>query len=144
MSTTCVSFDISSSDFSARLGLEVWIDNTEIFSCDHVQQAQTITFDQSDDDSEHELRFVLKNKTEEHTQIDQNGTIVKDAVLMVDNLKFDEIDLGQLLSDHAVYTHNFNGSAAEVQEKFYSTIGCNGTVSFKFSTPIYIWLLENM
>ena len=98
MSTTCFSVDISSSDFSVPLGLEVWIDNTEIFSCDHVQQAQTITFDLSDDDGEHELRFVLKNKTGEHTQIDQTGTIVKDAVLIVNNFKFDETDLGQLFS----------------------------------------------
>jgi hypothetical protein len=144
MSTTRISFDISSSDFSARLGLEAWIDDTEIFSCDHVQQAQTITFDLSDDDGEHELRFVLKNKTGEHTQIDQTGTIVKDAVLTVDNLIFDEINLGQLFYEHAVYTHNFNGSSAETHAKFYGNLGCNGTVSVKFSTPIYIWLLENM
>jgi hypothetical protein len=144
MSTTYVSFDISSSDFSASLGMEAWIDDTEIFSCDHVQQAQTITFDLSDDDGDHELRLILKNKTVEHTQIDQNGTIIKDAVLTVDNLKFDEIDLGQIFSKHAVYTHNFNGSAAEIHDKFYGTIGCNGTVSLKFSTPVYLWLLENM
>jgi hypothetical protein len=144
MSTTCFSVDISSSDFSAALGLEVWIDNTEIFSCDHVQQAQTITFDLSDDESDHKLRLVLKNKTEEHTQIDQNGTIVKDAVLIVDNLKFDEIDLKQIFSEHAVYTHNFNGSASDIQDKFYGIMGCNGTVRLEFSTPVYIWLLENM
>jgi hypothetical protein len=144
MSTTCISFDVSSSDFSARLGLEVWVDNTEIFSCDHVPQPQTITFDLSDDDGDHELRFVLKNKTVEHTQIDQNGTIIKDAVLIVDHIKFDEIDLGQLFSEHAVYTHNFNGTGQQIQDKFYGTMGCNGTISLKFSTPIYIWLLENM
>jgi hypothetical protein len=144
MSTTCVSFDISSSDFLAALGLEAWIDDTEIFRCDHVQQAQTITFDLPNDDGDHELRLILKNKTGEHTQIDQNGTIVKDAVLTVDNLKFDEIDLGQIFSEHAVYTHNFNGFSAQIQDKFWGTMGCNGTVSLKFSTPVYIWLLENM
>ena len=144
MPITCVSVDISSSDFSAALGLEVWIDRTEIFSCNHVQQAQTITFDLPDDEGDHELRFVLKNKTEEHTQINQNGAIVKDALLAVSNVKFDEIDLGQLFLKHAVYTHNFNGSSAEIQDKFYGSMGCNGTVSLKFSTPIYIWLLENM
>ena len=144
MSTTCVSFDVSSSDFSATLGLEAWINDTKIFSCDHVQQTQTITFDLPDDADDHQLRFVLKNKTEQHTQIDQNGTIIKDAVLVVSNVKFDKIKLGQLFSEHAVYTHDFNGSAAEIQDKFYGTMGCNGTVSFKFSAPVYIWLLENM
>jgi hypothetical protein len=124
--------------------MEVWINDTEIFSCDHVQQAQTIQFDLSDNDGDHELCFVLKNKTGEHTQIDQDGNILKDAVLNVDNLKFDGITLGQLFYDHAVYTHNLNGTAQETLEKFYGSLGCNGTVSLKFSTPMYLWLLENM
>jgi hypothetical protein len=34
-------------------------------------------------DAEHELRFVMKNKTAEHTEIDRIGNIVKDACLIV-------------------------------------------------------------
>jgi len=46
--------------------------------------------------------------------------------------------------DHATYTHNFNGTQAETTDKFYGEMGCNGTVSLRFTTPIYLWLLETM
>ena len=59
-------------------------------------------------------------------------------------LAFDEIELKQIFIDHAVYTHNFNGTQTEIQDKFYGEMGCNGTVSFKFTTPVYLWLLENL
>jgi hypothetical protein len=49
-----------------------------------------------------------------------------------------------MITQQATYTHNFNGAGAETQEKFYGEIGCNGIVSLKFSTPIYLWLLEHM
>jgi hypothetical protein len=96
-----------------------------------------------DADAEHELRFVLKNKTAEHTKIDQDGNIVKDSWLTVSDLSFDEIQLGHIGTELAVYTHDFNGTGNQTQEKFYGTLGCNGSVSLKFTTPIYLWLLEN-
>jgi hypothetical protein len=86
----------------------------------------------------------MKHKTTEHTKIDEQGAIVSDACLTVSNLAFDEIELKQIFIDHAVYTHNFNGTQTEIQDKFYGEMGCNGTVSFKFTTPICLWLLEHM
>jgi hypothetical protein len=44
----------------------------------------------------------------------------------------------------AKYQHDFNGTGKLTTQNFYGELGCNGTVSLKFSTPIYIWLLENM
>jgi hypothetical protein len=49
-----------------------------------------------------------------------------------------------MVTEQAVYTHDFNGTQQEIQDEFYSEMGCNGTVSLKFSTPIYLWLLEHM
>jgi len=87
---------------------------------------------------------VLKNKTAEHTQVDDHGNIITDARLLITDLAFDEIKLGHMLVEQAVYTHNFNGTGATIQDKFYGELGCNGTVSLKFSTPMYLWLLEHM
>ena len=86
----------------------------------------------------------MKNKTTDHTQIDEHGTIIQDAVIKINNLCFDEIELGQVFIDHAEYVHDFNGTKNIITDKFYGEMGCNGTVSLKFTTPIYIWLLENM
>jgi hypothetical protein len=31
-----------------------------------------------------------------------------------------------------------------IKDKFYGSMGCNGTITFEFNTPFYLWLLENM
>jgi hypothetical protein len=86
----------------------------------------------------------MKNKTPNHTQIDEAGSIISDARLIVTELAFDEIQLGYMVAEQAIYTHDFNNTEESTQDKFYSEMGCNGTVSLKFSTPIYLWLLEHM
>ena len=114
-----------------------------MFDTNHVID-QPLEWQVIEDEDDHELRFVMKNKTIDHTQIDEHGTIIQDTRITIQNLCFDEIALGQVFVDHAEYTHDFNGTKDSVTEKFYGEMGCNGTVSLKFTTPIYIWLLENM
>ena len=143
--TITISCILNTTSPTATLGFEAWVDDQKLFDTDHVQVQQPVVIEIADnDDGEHELRFVLKNKTADHTQVDEAGNIVADATLTVTDLAFDEIELGHMVSTHAVYTHDFNGTGQPTQDKFYSEIGCNGTVSLKFSTPIYLWLLEHM
>jgi hypothetical protein len=144
MTTITISCTIDTTNSEARLGFEAWVDNQKFFDTDHVQVQQQIVTEIDDDDAEHELRLVLKNKTTDHTQVDDAGNIVADATLTITDLAFDEINLGQMFVDHATYTHDFNGTQKEIQDTFYGEIGCNGTVSLKFTTPIYLWLLEHM
>jgi hypothetical protein len=144
MTTAGISFEISPSDSACPLGVEVWVDQQQIFNCDHLTATETVQFDVEDDDGEHELRVVLKNKLPQHTKIDTEGNIVEDSVITVDCFEFDEIGVDQVVQEQAVYHHNFNGSAADVQDKFFGSMGCNGSLSLRFSTPIYIWLLEHM
>jgi hypothetical protein len=49
-----------------------------------------------------------------------------------------------MVTEQAMYTHNFNSTGPSTQDKFYGELGCNGTVTVKFNTPIYLWLLEHM
>jgi len=62
----------------------------------------------------------------------------------VTEITFDEIDCTQIVHDHAVYRHNLNGTGPEIDDQFFGDMGCNGTVELKFTTPVYLWLLENM
>jgi hypothetical protein len=126
------------------LGLEIWIDDQKLFDQAHVQESHRFSTDFSDEDGEHELRLVLKNKLSDHTQIDANNTIVSDARISVSNIEFEGIVLNQLVPELAEYQHNFNGTGELTIDKFYGELGCNGTVSLKFTTPIYLWLLEHM
>jgi hypothetical protein len=142
--TVTISCIVNTTNPTAALGFEAWVDDQKFFDTDHVQAQQPIVIEIDNNDSEHELRYVLKNKTSDHTQVDKAGNIVSDATLIVTDLAFDEIRLGHMVTEQAIYTHDFNGTGTSTQDKFYGEIGCNGTVSLKFTTPIYLWLLENM
>jgi len=144
MSNTTISCTLDTTNPTASLGFEAWVDDQKFFDSNHVQARQPIVIEIADNDAEHELRFVLKNKISDHTQVDETGNIVADAMLIVTDLAFDEIQLRNMVTEQAVYTHDFNGTGQLTQDKFYSEMGCNGTVSLKFSTPIYLWLLEHM
>ena len=144
MATYQISCTVDSTDITSKLGLEIWFDDQQLWSTEHVSKLTTLTFDLDEDETEHELKFIMKNKKSEHTQIDDAGNIVSDSRLIVSNLAFDEIELNQVFIDQAIYTHDFNGTQPEVADKFYGEMGCNGTVSLKFTTPIYLWLLEHM
>lgn len=144
MSTINFCCSIAPTNAAAALGLEIWIDKQKLFDQDHVQESHKISADLADDDGEHELRFILKNKLSEHTQVDADNNIVSDARIAVSGIEFDGIALNQLVPDLAEYHHNFNSSGELSAHKFYSELGCNGTVSLKFTTPIYLWLLEHM
>ena len=144
MNNASISCSISTSDPSTNLGLEIWLDTQQLFVTDHVDNTVDLIWPLDDDEADHELCFIMKNKTTDLTQVDKNGNIIKDAVIKITNLSFDEIELRQVFNDHAEYTHDFNGTKDMVTEKFYGEMGCNGTVSLEFTTPIYLWLLENM
>ena len=127
---------------AAGLAMQIWIDSEKIFD-QLVVETIPVEFNIPDDDAEHSLRFVMSNKMSDHTQIDDAGNIIADSRLTVSDIEFEDISLGPIVNDQAVYTHNRNGTAAETQEKFYGELGCNGTVELKFTTPVYLWLLEN-
>ena len=144
METVKISFDIETSDAECPIGIEIWLDDTVLLSNNHVQEKIAFDYNIGDDDGEHELRVVLTGKTADHTKVDEAGNIVKDATLQISNVVIDDIDINQLFLEKCVYTHNFNGTQPEIADTFHGVAGCNGTISFEFSTPIYLWLLENM
>jgi hypothetical protein len=142
---TEIKFDIDTTDANAALGVEVWLNDQKLLDCDHVTQAIPVAVPVDDDvEVDNQLKIVLKNKTSEHTAVDEQGNIIKDSCLMVQNFKLDDVDIDQLISEKAVYCHNFNGNADYIDDEFYWVMGCNGTVTLNFFTPTYIWLLENM
>ena len=143
MSTTSITFDLDSTDYTAQLAFEVLLNNTVVFATEHVTHPTAVEF-AVDNDSEYELKFVLKNKTHDHTIIDEHGNIVSDAMLSITNVAMDEIKLGYMFNEQTCYHHDTNGSQLFANHKFFGNMGCNGYVSLKFSTPLYLWLLEKM
>jgi hypothetical protein len=137
---------MTSTDYSAALGLRVLLDDNVIYESTHVAGEVEIKHTVSDADAEHNLIFELFGKKLEHTKINEAGEILTDALLSIDSIEIDGIDILQMFKKISVYqyNHDFNGSQAPINDKFYGHMGCNGTVTLKFTTPIYLWLLENM
>lgn len=141
MTVSCI---IGTTNGTIPLGAEIWLDDSCVFETKHLAQQHIVEFECNEDDGEHELKFVLKNKQPEHTQLSADGNIVDDTVIYVKDVVFEQVSIQKLITQLAVYEHDFNGTGVKTQEKFYGTLGCNGTVSLKFTTPSYIWILENI
>ena len=97
------------------------------------------------EDTEHTIELTLSGKTDSHTIRDKNGDVLSTTELVINNFQIDDINMDSIVLINSLpYTHNFNGSEETVTEKFYDTMGCNGTIKLTFTTPFYLWLLENM
>ena len=146
MTTENIAFacQVQPTNNSIALGLRVMLDQVTIFETAHVTKTVQLEHKMSDADGEHELTFELFGKQPEHTKITETGEIVSDALLKINNITLDSIYLDQIFQSLALYHHDVNGSQAPADYKFYGSIGCNGTVTLKFTTPVYLWLLENM
>ena len=92
-------------------------------------------------------------KTNNQTIINEKGDILKDQLLHIKHITIDEIDIGALVYE-GVYTPEYpepwatqqRQSGNELKESFKNVtqMGFNGEWKFKFTSPFYMWLLENL
>lgn len=126
------------------LALEVWIDNSKYFDSKISPGKAKVMFAIEEDESTHQFKIIFKNKTDGHTVIDDNGNIVNDEHLLIENITVDDINIDHMFIEHSKYYHDTNGTQQLENHPFCGYLGCNGIVTLDFSTPFYIWLLENM
>jgi len=144
METIDISFNLSSSDYDCGLGFEVFYNNKQILNVDHCRSSTMLAFTLDAQEGDQELKFIMKNKTMDHTTVDENNKIVNDACLNISNFTIDNAELGHTFLEQCKYHHDFNGTQDPVVDKFYGNMGCNGTLIFSFQSPIYLWLVMNM
>lgn len=145
MNTACFKFSIAPSNVDQPIGIEVWFNEQKVF--DHPQLVESaIVVCEFDNDIEqsHKVRIIVKNKTAEHTKIDDQGNITTDSLITISNFMLDDVEVTQIFHQYAIYNHDFNGSGNQVADSFYGTAGCNGSIELEFTSPAYLWLLENM
>lgn len=105
---------------------------------------QQITHEFEDiDGQEHVLTIALSNKLPCHTKIDEQGNIASDLLVNVSKFLLESVNIDQLVWATAKYYHDFNGTQPSTIDPFFGNMGCNGHVEFRFTSPVYIWLLEN-
>jgi len=141
--TTKLGFTVSATD--ALLDLAVVLDGQVQWQGRPDTDVQEISVEFKDEDYEsHVLEFVLSGKTSDHTQITEHGEITSDVTVQIKHIAFDDIVIDQIFSEQAEYHHDFNGTQSAVVGRFYGEMGCNGTVRLEFTSPVYLWLLENL
>ena len=100
-----------------------------------------------------ELIIKRSGKTKGQTVINENGDVLKDQLLHIKSMEIDEIDIGALVYE-GVYTPEYQEpwatqqrqAGVELRESFKNVtqMGHDGTWRFKFESPFYMWLLENL
>ena len=102
-----------------------------------------------------ESSLVIKrtNKGKNQTVVNEKGDILKDQLLHTKSIEIDDIDIGGLIYE-GVYTPTYpepwatqqKDAGVELQESFKNVtkMGHDGEWKFTFSSPFYMWLLENL
>ena len=93
-----------------------------------------------EEDQDHLLEIRLVNKTSKDT-VTENDEIVKDTLLNIDSIAIDDIELGDLKWSMSEFVGD-NPNRPILQRCV--NLGWNGSYHLKFTSPFYIWLLENM
>jgi hypothetical protein len=136
---------------------EVIIDGISYFYGDITgteQKPDIIEFERElEEGKEYELIINRTGKFGGQTLINEKGDIVKDQVLIIKGIEIDEIDLGAMVYE-GVYTPTYpepwatqqREMGVELQESFKNVtqMGHDGEWKFTFSSPFYMWLLENL
>ena len=135
---------IASTNCSSKIGTEVWVDNNCIVNCEHVDSPVAFRTTIDDTPGDRKLRIVMKHKQPTDTVVDADGNITKDVCLSISELVINQVPIQKFATAHAVYSHDFNGSQAPSQHRFYGDMGCNGEVAIPFSTPIDLWMLDKL
>ena len=91
---------------------------------------------------EYKLHIRLENKTNRDTVQNADKTaILQDMMLNIVSVELDEIDLSSLVHTHSQFIGDDESRPALDN---CVNLGWNGTWTLAFTSPFYIWLLENI
>jgi hypothetical protein len=124
----------------------VWLDDHVVTQSEIANSAeQIVSFERRVDEGAHELKIRLENKTTADAII-ENGEIVKDMLLNINDITIDDISLGNLLWSAEYILDKpqiYKGQEIDHLDGCVN-LGWNGTYILKFTSPFYIWLLEKL
>jgi hypothetical protein len=140
------SISLTGTYWNKKPQFSVWLDDHVVIQSEIASSAeQIVSFERRVDEGEHELKIRLENKTNDDTVV-ENGEVVKDMLLNIDDITIDDISLGNLLWS-AEYVLDrpqlYKGQEIDHLDGCVN-LGWNGTYTLKFTSPFYIWLLEKL
>ena len=124
----------------------VWLDDHVVIQSEIASKSeQIINFERRITEGPHQLKIRLENKTDTDTVI-ENDEVVKDMLLNISDITFDDISLGNLLWSAEYILDKpqiYKGQEIDCLDGCVN-LGWNGTYTLKFTSPFYIWLLEKL
>ena len=137
---------LSGTFWERRPQFSIWLDDHQVVASEITSTAQQeFKFERTIDEGLHTLKIRLENKTNQDTVV-ENGEVVKDMLLNIDDIMIDDISLGNLLwSAEYLLDHpqEYRGQTITKLDNCVN-LGWNGTYVLKFTSPFYIWLLEQL
>ena len=136
---------------------EILIDDTSYFKKDITgteEKPDIIEFEHECKEEEtYNLLIKRSGKGKGQTVVNEKGDILKDQLLHIKRIEIDEIDIGGLVYE-GEYTPIYpepwasqqikDGIDLKTSLRNVTAMGFDGTWKFKFSSPFYMWLLENL
>jgi len=141
-----IEIDILANKDCDQVFLDVSVDENLLTTITAKSTCQTISATIPDSMiGQHSVTLVMRGKSREHTVLDKQGNIVDDVSFMIEKLEFEELDMREIFCmGHKCYLHNFNTDQPHALDEFYGHMGCNGTVTFRFDQPFYLWLHDQV
>ena len=113
-----------------------------------------VTFDYDlEEGKSYDLVISRSGKNRKQTIINDKGDILKDQLLHIKSIEIDDINIGSLVYE-GVYTPDYPEPWATQQAdighqlpktiKNVTQMGHNGSWKLTFTSPFYMWLLENL
>lgn len=137
---------LSSTYWNRRPQFSIWLDDHVVVQSEIPDSSShPISFERMLDEGEHTLKIRLENKTNSDTII-ENGEVVKDMLLNIDDIIIDDVSLGNLLwsAEYVLDSPQlYKGQTIDHLDGCVN-LGWNGTYILKFTSPFYVWLLEKL
>ena len=106
-----------------------------------------ISFDMEvEDDNEYALDVLYDNKNfRTDVILDENGSILADKRIVINAMSLDDIELNPyVLTEDALIYESTDSVEFNNKGRAAANLSWNGRTTFKFTAPVYMWLLENL
>lgn len=132
-----VELKISSTFWDIPPRTKIYLNNDVLYT-GLLTEPQTLIWEGNLIEGEQIIKLVYRDKDVSQTVL-EDDVIVKDQLINIDALSIDDINCDKLLHTLSEYEHSDGTTETSV-----INLGKNGTWTFKFKSPVYIWLLEHL
>ena len=138
--------DLSATHWGKLPQFSIWLDEGVVSQSEVGAAVHTFKFERALAEGNHTLSIRLENKDQRTDTVVENGEIVKDMLLNIDDIRIDDISIGPLMwtAEYRLdQPQQFKGNTIDHLDNCVN-LGWNGTYTLRFTSPFYVWLLEHL